>query len=80
MARKKVVGPRGKDTEDRHPHNSLKTIKANQPGPGTTARKHVLWGFTNNKDADQPAHPRSLISAFVVCLLDSITNFSSYSL
>ena len=28
--------------------------------------------YANNKDADQPAHPRSLISAFVVCCLDSI--------
>ena len=26
----------------------------------------------NNKGADQPAHPRSLISTFVVCSLDSI--------
>ena len=28
--------------------------------------------YTNNKGADQPAHPRSLISAFVVRCLDSI--------
>ena len=28
--------------------------------------------YANNKDADQPAHPRSLISAFVVRCLDSI--------
>ena len=28
--------------------------------------------YANNKGADQPAHPRSLISAFVVCCLDSI--------
>ena len=31
--------------------------------------------YANNKDADQPAqpaHPRSLISTFVVCCLDSI--------
>ena len=28
--------------------------------------------FANNKGADQPAHPRSLISAFVICLLESI--------
>ena len=25
----------------------------------------------NNKGADQPVHPRSLISAFVICLLES---------
>ena len=28
--------------------------------------------YANNKGADQPAHPRSLISTFVVHLLDSI--------
>ena len=28
--------------------------------------------YANNKDADQPAHPRSLISAFVVLCLDSM--------
>ena len=28
--------------------------------------------YANNKGADQPAHPRSLISAFVVGCLDSI--------
>ena len=30
-----------------------------------------LEGFTNNTGADQPAHPRSLISAFVICVLES---------
>ena len=29
--------------------------------------------YANNKDADQPAHPRSLIRAFVAHCLDSIT-------
>ena len=29
--------------------------------------------YANNKDADQLAHPRSLISAFVLRCLDSIT-------
>ena len=28
--------------------------------------------YANNKDADQPAHPHSLISAFVVRCLDRI--------
>ena len=28
--------------------------------------------YANNKGTDQPAHPRSLISAFVICSLDSI--------
>ena len=35
-------------------------------------RKTRLMPFANNKDADQPAHPRSLISAFGVRSLDSI--------
>ena len=33
--------------------------------------------YANNKGADQPAHPRSLISAFVVRCLDSITSLVS---
>ena len=33
-----------------------------------------IWAssFANNKGADQPAHPRSLISTFVVRCLDSM--------
>ena len=38
---------------------------------GLDVRKPV-WGFVNNKGADQPAHQRSLISAFVISLLESI--------
>ena len=34
-------------------------------------RKTVL-SYANNKGADQPAHPRSLISAFVVRCVDSL--------
>ena len=37
-------------------------------------RKAVL-PFANNKDADQPAHPRSLISVFVIRCLGSIISF-----
>ena len=37
---------------------------------GLVARKSVC--FANNKGADQPAHPRSLISAFVIRLLEGI--------
>ena len=33
---------------------------------------NLSLGFANNKDTDQPAHPCSLISAFVICLLESI--------
>ena len=31
-----------------------------------------FWPYANNKCTDQPAHPRSLISAFVIRCLDSI--------
>ena len=34
--------------------------------------KNCLMPYANNKGADQPAHPRSPISAFVVRSLDSI--------
>ena len=34
--------------------------------------KMCLTPYANNKGADQPAHPCSLISAFVVRFLDSI--------
>ena len=50
--------------------------------------KTCLRGFTNNTGADQPAHPRSLISAFVIAfwkvpylsLLQAEFHFSSESL
>ena len=34
--------------------------------------KTCLMSYANNKGADKPAHPRSLISAFVVYCLDSV--------
>ena len=33
--------------------------------------KTCFMPYTNNKSVDQPEHPRSLISTFVVCCLDS---------
>ena len=39
--------------------------------------KMCLMSYANNKVADQPAHPRSLISAFVVRCLDSIISLDS---
>ena len=39
--------------------------------------KMCLMSYTNNKGADQPAHPRSLISAFVVRCLDIIISLDS---
>ena len=32
----------------------------------------MLLGFANNKGADQPVHMRSLISAFVIRVMESI--------
>ena len=39
---------------------------------GPQLEKTCLRGFVNNKGADQPMHPHSLISAFVICVLESI--------
>ena len=38
---------------------------------GPRREKTCLCGFANTKGADQPAHPRSLISAFVIRFLES---------
>ena len=38
---------------------------------GPRCEKTCLMSYASNKGADQPAHPRSLISAFIVCCLDS---------
>ena len=35
-------------------------------------REYLSSVFANNKGADQPAHARSLISAFIIPLLESI--------
>ena len=42
------------------------------PWIGPQRKKPCLREFVNNEDADQPAHPRSLVSAFVIRLLESI--------
>ena len=39
---------------------------------GPRREKTCLRGFANNTGADQPAHPRRLISAFVIRFLESI--------
>ena len=39
--------------------------------------KTCLMSYANNKGADQPPHPRSLISAFVVGCLDSVMSLVS---
>ena len=48
-------------------------VNACEPGH----EKMCLMSYANNKGADQPAHPRSLISAFVVRCLDSIISLDS---
>ena len=45
---------------------------ASKDDMGRNARKPVFGGFTNNTGADQPAHPRSPISAFVIRFLECI--------
>ena len=42
-----------------------------------TSWKNLFMSYANNKGADQPALPRSLISAFVVCCLESIISLVS---
>ena len=51
----------------------LSSVNNNEPGH----EKTCLMSNANNKGADQPAHPRSLISAFVVRCLDSVMSLAS---
>ena len=44
-----------------------------------TSWENLFLSYANNKDADQPAHPRSLISVFVIRCLDSIIFLVSIS-
>ena len=46
-----------------------KILRANKLG--LDARKPVFAGLANNTGADQPAHPRHLISTFVIRFLES---------
>ena len=41
------------------------------PSYGPRREKTCLQGFANNTGANQPAHPRSLICAFVISVLES---------
>ena len=47
--------------------NTIQEFKAS----GSRREKTCLRGFANKTGADQPAHPCSLISAFVVRFLES---------
>ena len=48
----------------------MKLCHLNQNEP--SHEKMCLMSYANNKGADQPAHSRSLISAFVLRYLDGI--------
>ena len=39
--------------------------------------RKCAMSYANNKGAEQPAHPRSLISVFIVRCLDSIISLDS---
>ena len=52
---------------------NIRSPKTNEPDH----EKMCLMSYVNNKGADQPAHPHSLISAFVVRCLDSIISLDS---
>ena len=68
--------------------NNLKNLTFQRPPKVLVWRKGLsepfaIWasmqetlssGFANNKGVDQPAHPHSLISAFVILFLESITS------
>ena len=55
------------------PYRYKLNVKLNEPGH----EKMCHISYANNKGADQPAHPRSLISAFVVRCLDSLMSLVS---
>ena len=52
-------------------HISQVIISPNIELCGARREKTCLRMFANNKGAGQPAHPRSLISAFVIRFLES---------
>ena len=45
---------------------------------GPRREKTCLRGFTNNTGADQPAHPRSLTSAFVIRFFGKYHMYTCY--
>ena len=57
----------------------VKEIKLEQGLKWTTSWENLFLPYVNNKGTDQSAHPHSLISAFVVCYLDSIMSLVSIS-
>ena len=51
----------------------LNYVHINEPGH----EKMCLMSYANNKGTNQPSHPRSLISTFVVRCLGSIISLDS---
>ena len=56
-----------------YPFNQVGVCSSYEPGHA----KMCLMSYANNKGVYQPAHTRSLISAFVVRCLDSIISLNS---
>ena len=56
-------------------NQSINTDSKNSKEP----QQNLFTLYANNKDADQPAHPRSLINAFVVRCFDSIIHIVAKS-
>ena len=52
-------------------------VQKSQKYKWATSWENLFLPYANNKGADQPAHPRSLISAFVIRCLDSIISVVS---
>ena len=61
------------------PMNTHNIGKENYPLMEPRCEKTCFMPCANNTDADQPAHPRSLISTFIVHCLDSIIPLVSIS-
>ena len=53
-------------------HSYIGAAQISYQSYGPSHAKTCLMPYANNKGADQPAHPRSLISTFVVRGLDSM--------
>ena len=70
---KQTTSSKGKGSTPAPERRVYKMNNIMEPGH----EKMCLMSYANNKGADQPAHPRSLISAFVVRCLDSIISLDS---
>ena len=73
---------RNKPNQNPHPAHDIKPESNTNTKDGikwVTSWKNLLLPYANNKSTNQPAHPPSLISAFVVRCLDSINPLVSIS-